>query len=217
MSYKSLDVEQIGYVYEGLLEWTVERVNEVTLELNANKGIHKNTITLNESRSSEDIYELLKKRTGKSDNQIESLFQKNLDENDKQKLSVSCKGDISLCEELKDYYHLLKLDNWGFPKVYQIGSYKLTTGQDRRETGTHYTPKSLTESIVETTLEPVAYVGPAEGNPREKWQLKSSAELLELKICDPAMGSGAFLVQVCRWLSNGWSKRGARKRFKENP
>jgi hypothetical protein len=47
----------------------------------------------------------------------------------------------------------------------------------------------------------LAYVGPAEGKPREKWQLKSSAELLELKICDPAMGSGAFLVQVCRWLS----------------
>ena len=124
-----------------------------------------------------------------------------MDENDKQKLSVSCKGNIRLCEQLKDYYHLLKLDNWGFPKVYQISSYKLTTGQDRRETGTHYTPKSLTESIVETTLEPLAYEGPAEGNPREEWQLKSSAELMELKICDPAMGSGAFLVQVCRWLS----------------
>ena len=26
-------------------------------------------------------------------------------------------------------------------------------------------------------------------------------ELLDLRICDPAMGSGAFLVQACRWLS----------------
>jgi hypothetical protein len=32
--------------------------------------------------------------------------------------------------------------------------------------------------------------------------LKSPAELLDLKICDPAMGSGAFLVQVCRWLAD---------------
>ena len=54
-----------------------ERVNEVTLELNAKKGIHKNTITLNESRSSEDIYELLKERTGKTDKQIETSSKRN--------------------------------------------------------------------------------------------------------------------------------------------
>ncbi len=75
------------------------------------------------------------------------------------------------------------------------------TGSDRRETGTHYTPKPLTEAIVTETLEPLVYVGPADGKPREDWKLKTPAELLDLKICDPAMGSGAFLVQVCRWLS----------------
>jgi hypothetical protein len=48
----------------------------------------------------------------------------------------------------------------------------------------------------------VAYVGPAEGTPREGWRLKSPTELLDLKICDPAMGSGAFLVQACRWLAD---------------
>ena len=77
----------------------------------------------------------------------------------------------------------------------------VTTGSDRRETGTHYTPKSLTETIVQGTLEPIVYIGSAEGKPREQWLLKSPAELLDLKICDPAMGSGAFLVQVCQWLS----------------
>lgn len=77
----------------------------------------------------------------------------------------------------------------------------VTTGSDRRETGTHYTPKSLTETIVTETLTPIVYVGPAEGLPRAEWTLKSPAELLDLKICDPAMGSGAFLVQACRWLA----------------
>jgi hypothetical protein len=52
--------------------------------------------------------------------------------------------------------------------------------------------------------------GPAEGTPREQWVLKSPAELLDLKICDPAMGSGAFLVQACRWLADrlveAWSQ-----------
>ena len=67
--------------------------------------------------------------------------------------------------------------------------------------GTHYTPKSLTEPIVLHTLEPLVYIGPAEGHARENWKLKYAKELLELKICDMAMGSGAFLVQVVRYLS----------------
>jgi hypothetical protein len=37
LSYRALDVEQIGYVYEGLLERTVKRTDEVTLELEATK------------------------------------------------------------------------------------------------------------------------------------------------------------------------------------
>src|SRR6218665_792490 len=87
-------------------------------------------------------------------------------------------------------------------------------GPARRETGTHYTPKSLTEAIVTETLTPIAYVGPAQGTPRADWALKSPAELLDLKICDPAMGSGAFLVQACRWLADrlveAWAQAEAR-------
>lgn len=45
------------------------------------------------------------------------------------------------------------------------------------------------------------YEGVAEGKPKEQWKLKSAAELLKLKICDMAMGSGAFLVQTCRYLA----------------
>ncbi|MEE3559919.1 hypothetical protein QO161_32945, partial [Pseudomonas aeruginosa] len=51
-------------------------------------------------------------------------------------------------------------------------------------------------------LTPIAYVGPTQGTPRADWALRSPADLLDLKICDPAMGSGAFLVQACRWLAD---------------
>jgi hypothetical protein len=77
----------------------------------------------------------------------------------------------------------------------------VTAGVDRRSTGTHYTPRSHTEPIVQHTLEPLVYIGPAEGQPREQWQLRSAAELLDLKICDMAMGSGAFLVQADRYMA----------------
>src|SRR5262249_53899742 len=93
----------------------------------------------------------------------------------------------------------------------------VTVGGGRRETGTHYTPKSLTEPIVQHTLEPLVYVGPGEGRPREEWKLKSPAELLMLKVCDMAMGSGAFLVQTCRWLGDrlveAWSADETAGRF----
>ena len=51
------------------------------------------------------------------------------------------------------------------------------------------------------TLEPLVYVGPAEGKPKEEWKLRSAKELLDLKICDMACGSGAFLVQACRYMA----------------
>src|SRR5438093_3998344 len=76
-----------------------------------------------------------------------------------------------------------------------------TRGSDRRISGTHYTPRSLTEPIVQHTLEPLVYTGPAEGLPKEEWKLKSPREILALKVCDMTMGSGAFLVQSCRYLA----------------
>jgi hypothetical protein len=54
---------------------------------------------------------------------------------------------------------------------------------------------------VQHTLDPLVFEGPAEGWPKEKWRLRSAREILDLKICDMAMGSGAFLVQTCRYLS----------------
>ncbi|HPT47684.1 MAG TPA: TetR family transcriptional regulator, partial [Candidatus Rifleibacterium sp.] len=128
-----------------------------------------------------------------------------------------CGGNIELARRIEPFAHLLRTDAWDDFIFYPANSFAVTLGTDRRETGTHYTPKSLTESIVETTLEPVVYIGPAEGKPRDKWQLKTSAELLNLKICDPAMGSGAFLVQVCRWLSERlvetWGKEASQGKY----
>ena len=40
------------------------------------------------------------------------------------------------------------------------GALFMTAGQDRRSTGTHYTPVTLTEEIVRYTLEPLVYEGP---------------------------------------------------------
>jgi hypothetical protein len=215
LSYRALDVEQIGYVYEGLLERTVKRTTEVTLELDGTKNAKSPWVKLAELESArldgaDRLVELLQERSGSSASRVRNDLAKPVDDTLADRLLAACHGDTNLRNRIKPFAHLVRTDPWGYPLVYPTGAFIVTTGSDRRETGTHYTPKSLTEAIVTETLTPIAYVGPADGEPREQWVLRSPAELLELKICDPAMGSGAFLVQACRWLADrlveAWSQ-----------
>jgi len=206
LSYRALDVEQIGHVYEGLLEHTVARVPSVTLGLAGSKGAKNPNLTLSELESAcmdgeETLVSLIIETTGRSRSAIGNALARPVEEAAFGLLLSVCGGEATLAERIRPFTNLLRTDAWGDPIVYRDNAFMVTLGADRRETGTHYTPKSLTESIVETTLEPVVYVGPVEGKPRDEWRLKAPGELLDLKICDPAMGSGAFLVQVCRWLA----------------
>lgn len=63
------------------------------------------------------------------------------------------------------------------------------TGTARKVSGSFYTPRSLTDFLVRRTLAPLV-----EG--------RSSHDILALRILDPAMGSGAFLVAACRFLTD---------------
>ena len=207
LSYRTLDVEQIGYVYEGLLERTVKRTAEVTLELDGTKNAKAPWVKLAELESArlngaERLVELLQERSGSSASRVRNDLVKSADDTLSDRLLAACHGNTNLRNRIKPFAHLVRTDPWGYPLVYPAGAFIVTTGSDRRETGTHYTPKSLTEAIVTETLTPIVYVGPAEGTPREQWVLEAPAALLNLKICDPAMGSGAFLVQACRWLAD---------------
>ncbi|HVH54976.1 MAG TPA: N-6 DNA methylase [Vicinamibacterales bacterium] len=65
---------------------------------------------------------------------------------------------------------------------------RLVRGERRRATGSFYTPRSLTEYIVRRTLAPLV-------------ENVSPEQILSLRVLDPAMGSGAFLVAACRYLA----------------
>lgn len=116
-------------------------------------------------------------------------------------LLAACGNDAELAERVQPFAALLREDTEGMPVVIPAGGVYVTQTGSRRESGTHYTPRSLTEPIVKHALDPLVYHGPAEGLPPEQWQLHNAAEILDLKVCDFAMGSGAFLVQTCRYLS----------------
>ena len=206
LSYRALDVEQIGHVYEGLLDRTVKRVDDVTLELDCGAKAKSPRVTLGELESARldsmtIVGELLKERSERSDTAIRNALDRVTDDRLAARLLTVCRGDIGLRDRILPYALLLRTDPWGYPLVHHSGAFVVASGTDRRDSGAHYTPKVLTEKIVGETLTPIVYRGPAQGRAEEQWELKSASELLDLKICDPAMGSGAFLVQVCRWLS----------------
>ena len=205
LSFRSLDVEQIGYIYEGLLEFTGARAEELLLGLKGDKNHQNPEISLAELESlrmdsEEKLIKYVADKTGRTAIAKEYATEPDLEY--LPYLSKICRGDKKLEARILPYLNWLRTSEWGEPVVYHKDSFYVTEGRDRRSSGTHYTPKVLTEMIVKEALEPVVYDGPAKGTPRAEWKLKSPDELLSLKICDPAMGSGAFLVQACRYLGD---------------
>ena len=78
------------------------------------------------------------------------------------------------------------------PHVLPPGAMYLQPTEERRRSGSHYTPRSLTAPIVLTTFRPIFERLGDQATPEQ---------ILDLKVCDPAMGSGAFLVEACRLLA----------------
>lgn len=207
LSFRALDIEQIGHVYEGLLDHTVFRVpdDEVVLSLSGTKDrepeVPLSTLETLLAKGEKEFIEYLREETGRSPKALQNALKKEIDLYAEPRLRAACANDEAVIERVRPFAALVRNDSMGHPVVILGGSYYVTQGSERRKTGTHYTPRSLTEPIVQYTLEPLVYEGPAEGRPRDQWKLKSAKELLELKICDMAMGSGAFLVQTVRYLA----------------
>lgn len=90
-------------------------------------------------------------------------------------------------------------------KKYEKGSfvYRLA-GRDRETSASYYTPESLTQVTVELTLKNrLDQERDADGN-----IIKTrAAELLKYKICEPALGSGAFLNEAINQVADEYLRR----------
>ncbi|WP_321785789.1 Eco57I restriction-modification methylase domain-containing protein [Paraburkholderia sp. J94] len=71
-----------------------------------------------------------------------------------------------------------------------------TKGNTRKLTGSYYTPDSLVQELIKSALEPVIEQT-VKSNPQRPVEA-----LLELTICDPACGSGHFLLAAARRLAD---------------
>ena len=173
VSYSQLGINQLGAVYEALLSF---------------RGFF----------AEEDLYEVQpapkKGKAAASDDEVDGSDDEGDDDNTKasgqahDELEV---GHFVTFEQLKAYKReeIVPDPGTGNPKCYPKGSfiYRLA-GRDREKSASYYTPESLTQCLVKYAL-------------KELLPGKSADDILGLKVCEPAMGSAAFLNEAVNQLA----------------
>lgn len=226
LSFRELDVEQIGYVYEGLLSYDGFRANDVVVGLVGKSGEEKE-VDLSElealaagcpdvpalAKAMAEAYKDHKIGTAKGLERALKPLAGTDKENARRKLLAASGGDAALTERLLPFYGAIRQDLRELPVVIMPGQLYVTDSPLRKNTGTHYTPRDLAEEVVEGALEPLVYEpGPLQTADKDAWKPKSSKEILSLKVADIAMGSAAFLVAAARYLGDrlleAWIREG---------
>lgn len=204
LSFRSLGVEQIGHVYEGLLDHGVVPVTADAVALIGKNDPEVALALIEEAaaKGHDALVSWLAELTGDKPKAVEKALAAIPEPDHLDRLASACDNDPNLAARIAPYLGMLRTDLRGLPQVFLPDSYYVTKSSDRRSSGAYYTPRALAEEMVAHTLEPLVYrPGPAEGVEPDQWELKPSLELLDVRICDMAMGSGVFLVSACRYLS----------------
>ena len=190
LSYRALDVEQVGSVYEAMMGYAVEPASGRCIAVRPKHVVVDVDVLLDV-----DGAKRVKWLKDQADSELAGA-------------SATALKTAATPEEivaaLGRRVSPRSLDATGTPRLMAPGMLYLQPGEERRRTGSHYTPRELTEPIVRTTLRPVL---------EALGERPTPGQILDLKVCDPAMGSGAFLVESCRQLAEclvtAWDMHGA--------
>jgi hypothetical protein len=227
LSFRALDVEQIGYVYEGLLSFEGFYAEEPVVGLIGKEGYEEEVplrVLTDFAAACGSVEELAAKLAVEyKDSKIGSVaaLSKRLaplsgverQEAERKLLAVTA-GNYQLAQQLLPFYGIIRTDLRDLPVVILTDALFVTESSLRKNTGTHYTPKFLAKQVSDGALEPLVYSpGPLQTADRDDWKPRSSQEILSLKVADIAMGSAAFLVAACRYLAGhlveAWSREGS--------
>ena len=178
LSYRTLDVEQIGSVYEAIMGFRVDVTSGRSIAVRSQKRTGAAVVV--------DLDQLLNVDAGRRGNSLQNDAGRSITDSEARALRAAKNPE----EIVAAIDH--KVDRDATPNILPPGVPVLQPTDERRRSGSHYTPRSLTERIVSEALTPVLEcLGPS---PRPE-------QILELRVLDPAIGSGAFLVEACRQLS----------------
>lgn len=194
LSYRTLDVEEIGSVYQTIMGFKTVIVEGPSVALKGKRkggGVPPAPII--------NLEELLAVPAKDREKWLKEEAETDLSGESLKKLKEA-KSTAELIEALEK-----RLDKNAIPGVLSKGDLALQPTDERRRSGSHYTPRALTEPIVRKTLEPIL---------RQLGENPTQDQILDLKIADLAVGSGAFLVEVARQLGEAlkisWAKHGNR-------
>ncbi|MFA6242173.1 MAG: DNA methyltransferase, partial [Candidatus Hydrogenedentales bacterium] len=180
ISYRTLDVEQIGSVYETVMGFTLEVAQGRSIALKPTKP-HGAPYTIN-------LDALLEEKPANRAKWVKDIADQTVTGEALKALQAA-----KSVEDLEAALRLGKRVSSTSPRIVTPGAMVLQPSDERRRSGSHYTPRSLTEPIVRTTLRPVL---------EQLGDKPTPEQILDLKVCDPAMGSGAFLVEADRQLAD---------------
>ncbi|AUX48316.1 hypothetical protein SOCE26_098500 [Sorangium cellulosum] len=172
VDYGALEVEHIGTLYEGLIAFDLEIAEG-------------ESIAVLPSHVVIDLEALLALPGGERIARLEEAL--DLRFGARLAASVAAAGAVGELAQA-----LARRTSPRLPGRIARGALYLQPGQLRRRAGSYYTPREIARHVVERALSPLLHRG---GRP------PLPGEILALAVCDPAMGSGAFLVEACRQLA----------------
>jgi hypothetical protein len=200
VSYQLLSINQLGAVYEALLSYKGFFAKEDLYEVK--KSPKRGSTSASEDEDTEDVFD-------DSDNSD------NTDTDDTSTATTGRRGAESSGDDL--------LDNAWFVPVSRLGDYKddekvydtneaghqklrkhdkgsfiyRLAGRDRQKSASYYTPQVLTKCLVKYALKELL------GGER----VKCADDILTLTVCEPAMGSAAFLNEAVNQLAEAYLER----------
>lgn len=179
LSYRNLDVEQIGSVYEAMMGFELRVAEGPSIAIKPKKR-HGAPVTIS-------LTALLQVSGGKRNEWLNNATD--------HKVTGQAERALKEAGSIDDLIAALdrRIARNVTPEKVPSGALIFQPSPERRRSGSHYTPRSLTQPIVENALAPVLKTLGESPRPEQ---------ILALKICDPAMGSGAFLVEACRQLGD---------------
>ena len=178
LSYRALDVEQIGSVYETMMGFELETGARPSVAISAEAAGAPTAV---------DLDAVARGRGAAACKWVKD----SADSASSRRRGAAVKEAVTVDGAARGPRAVI---DWPRRPMWSRRRDVLQPSEERRRSGSHYTPRSLTEPIVRTTLRPILEV---RGDGRH-----APEQILDLKVCDPAMGSGAFLVEACRQLGD---------------
>ena len=192
VSFRELDIESLGAVYEGLLEYEPRIAREVCFKVQVQGREYVLTpaqlVRLCDQENLVLKGDIGLVRGAEAERLHPDASDDEPEEGDDEVLEAPEAGLAEAeGEEAAGDEGVTKGASARLIRRLEPGTFHFVPGPGRKGSGSFYTPRALVQDLVRHTLGPLV-----EG--------KSAAEIERLRVLDPACGSGHFLVEAMRFL-----------------